>query len=142
MIDEKNISAGNQTGTKSGDPLGPKLWLDDDGIIHEHHHEEFVTKNLAMFAASERKRLAKGEKKPLLVTFDKLVGFATDTRDMDLDIILGNVCALAYAADPGTPEGRQTKKIYESFFTITPWPLPVKIFDSEEEAIIWLKTFV
>lgn len=138
MIDDKHDKS---VGTAQNGPY-PELWIDEHGIIHEHHHEEFVTKNLAMYVASERKRLAGREKKPLLVTFNRLVGFSADTRDMDLDIVLTNVLALAYAADPETPEGRQTWEVYNTFFTVTPWPLPVQMFNSEQEAVAWLKTFL
>ena len=137
MADEPDTQLNSDT----VNPSQPNLWLDSDGIIHEHHSEEFVTKNLAMFAASERKRLAGKDKRPLLVTFDNLAGFSPDTRDMDLDFVLANVKALAYAADPNTAGGRQTIEVYNSFFSITPWPLPVRIFTSKSEALAWLKTF-
>ena len=59
----------------------PTVELDANGIFIETHTDEFVTVNLAIFVAEERKRIAGKEKKPLLVLFNKMVGFDPKTRD-------------------------------------------------------------
>ena len=59
----------------------PTIILDNNGIFIETHVDEFVTVNLAIFVAEERKRLAGKDKKPLLVLFEKMVGFDPKTRD-------------------------------------------------------------
>lgn len=121
--------------------MWPKVEIDDNGIFIETHIDEFVTVNLAMYVAEERKRLSGKEKKPLLVLFEKMVGFEPETRDYT-DQILANVNALGFYISSETEEGRETKKIMENFYKVTPYPVPVKIFDDKAEAINWLKQFV
>jgi hypothetical protein len=48
----------------------PTVELDKNGIFIETHIDEFVTVNLALYVAEERKRLTGKEKKPLLVLFE------------------------------------------------------------------------
>ena len=74
--------------------------------------------------------------------FKDLEGYSPQTRDMSLDFILKSVNALAYYVDIETEEGRRTKDVIDSFFTITPWPIPVEIFTDKEEALNWLKKHV
>lgn len=123
------------------DFMWPTIEIDNNGIFIETHTDEFVTVNLAMFVAEERKRLAGKEKKPLLVLFEKMVGFAPETRDRTNEI-LANVSALGFYINCDTDEGKESKKIMEGFYKITPYPIPVKIFDDKDEAIKWLKEFV
>ncbi|MDH5369451.1 MAG: hypothetical protein OEW99_05475 [Gammaproteobacteria bacterium] len=119
----------------------PTVELDENGIFIETHTDEFVTVNLAIFVAEERKRIAGKEKKPLLVLFNKMVGFDPKTRDYT-DLILNNVNALGFYVNDATDDGKKTKEIMESFYEITPYPVPVKVFDNKAEAIDWLKTFL
>ena len=118
----------------------PTVELDENGIFIETHTDEFVTVNLAMYVADQRKQLAGTEKKPLLVLFKKMVGFDPRTRDYT-DQILANVSALGFYVNCDTEEGRETKKIMEGFYEVTPYPVPVQVFDSRDEAIDWLKQF-
>lgn len=120
--------------------MWPTVEIDDNGIFIETHTDQFVTVNLAIFVAEERKRLAGKEKKPLLVLFEKMVGFEPKTRDYT-DQILANVNALGFYINTDTDEGKESKRIMESFYKITPYPIPVKIFDNKAEAISWLKQF-
>lgn len=94
-----------------------------------------------MFVAEERNRLSKDLKRPLLVEFKELEDFSHETRDMDLNFILKSVSALAYYIDIKTKEGQQTETVINSFFSITPWPIPVKIFHHKQEALNWLKNY-
>jgi len=119
----------------------PEIYLDEDGIFHEYHYDKIISKSCAMYVAEERNNLTK-TKHPLLVKFEDLEGYSPETRDMTLDFVLKSVSALAYCVDIETEEGRRTKKILDSFFTITPWPIPVEIFTNESEALIWLKKHV
>ena len=119
----------------------PEIYLDEDGIFHEYHYDKIISKSCAMFVAEERNKLTK-TKHPLLVKFKNLEGYSSETRDMTLDFVLKSVSALAYFVDIETEEGRRTKKLLDSFFTITPWPIPVEIFTNESEALIWLKKHV
>ena len=119
----------------------PTIELDENGIFIETHDDEFVTVNLAIFVAEERKRIAGKKKKPLLVLFKKMVGFDPKTRDYT-DQILKNVNALGFYVNCETDEGAKTKELMESFYKITPYPVPVKIFDNKADAIDWLKTFI
>lgn len=117
----------------------PSVYIDENDIFHEHHHDEYVTVSLAMYVANERKMLAGTRKLPLLISFDKLVGFAPETRDMSLDVILANVSAMGFLVDTTTEEGRVSKQNMERFYRITPYPVPVSIFDDKTQAIEWLK---
>ena len=119
----------------------PTLELDENGIFIETHVDEFVTVDLAMFVAEERKRIAGREKKPLLVLFNKMVGFDPKTRNYT-DRILENVSAIGFYVNCDSDEGIKTKEVMESFYEITPYPVPVKIFDNKTEAIDWLKTLI
>lgn len=119
----------------------PELYLGDDGIFYEYHYVPIIDKEQAVFVAKERNRLS-DIKRPLLVKFKALKGYSSDTREMDLDVILKSVSALAYAVDINTVEGKETKKVIETWFYITPWPIPVEVFHSEDEAITWLKTHI
>ena len=119
----------------------PTVELDENGIFIETHDDEFVTVNLAIFVAEERKRIAGKEKKPLLVLFNKMVGFDPKTRDYT-EQILRNVNALGFYVNCDTDEGIKTKELMEGFYKITPYPVPVKIFDNKANAIDWLKTFI
>ena len=119
----------------------PEIFMDDDGIFHEYHYDKIISKSCAMFVAEERNNIAKS-KHPLLVKFKHLEGYSPQTRDMTLDFVLKSVSALAYCVDIETEEGRRTKEVIDSFFTITPWPIPVEIFTNEKEALIWLKTHI
>ena len=121
--------------------MWPTVSLDKNGIFIETHVDEFVTVNLAMYVAAERKKIAGKEKKPLLVLFEKMVGFEPETRNYT-DQILANVSALAFYVNPDTDAGKETKKIMEGFYEITPYPVPVKIFDDKSEALNWLKDFL
>ena len=116
----------------------PELWLDGNGIIRERHSDQFITVNTAMYAAAERKKLAVTKKVPLLVEFKELLGFAKETRDMDLKTILANVSALAYFVDPETKEGAVTMAFINQYFDFAKWPIPVKVFQNEQDAINWL----
>ena len=118
----------------------PTVELDENGIFIETHTDEFVTVNMAIFVAEERKRIAGNEKKPLLVLFKKMVGFDPKTRDYT-DQILANVNALAFYVNCETDEGIKTKEMMEGYYKITPYPVPVKVFDNKANAIDWLKTF-
>jgi hypothetical protein len=119
----------------------PTIEIDENGIFIETHVDEFVTVNLAMFVAEERKRLAGKIKKPLLVVFEKVVGYDPETRNYT-DQILANVSTLGFYVNCDTAEARESKKIIESFFQLTPYPVPVKVFDNKTEAINWLKQYV
>ncbi|MDH5516557.1 MAG: hypothetical protein OEY36_01885 [Gammaproteobacteria bacterium] len=119
----------------------PTVEIDKNGIFIESHVDEFVTVDLALYIAEQRKILAGKEKKPLLVLFKKMLGFDPKTRNYT-DQILENVNALAFYISCDNDEGKKTKEIMESFYKITPYPLPVMIFDDKSKAIDWLKTFV
>ena len=95
-----------------------------------------------MYVAEERTHLAEGRKLPVLVEFDALTGFAPQTRDMDLDFVLAAVSALAYYVEPGTATGKETRRILDAFFHITPWPVPVAMFDDREQALAWLEQYL
>lgn len=120
----------------------PDLHLDEQGILREHHFDGYITKDCAMYVAEERARLVEGRKHPVLVEFDGLTGFDPKTREMDLDFVLKAVSALAYYVDTNSPEGRETQRILDSFFNITPWPVPVAIFHERGEALAWLKQYL
>ena len=120
----------------------PTLALNENGIFLEYHFDEFISKSCAMFVAEERNRLSKNIRRPLLVEFKELKGFSPETRCMDLNFILNSVSALAYYMDINTKEGRQSKQVADSFFSITPWPIPVKIFHDKNEALNWLKKYL
>ncbi|MDH5394241.1 MAG: hypothetical protein OEY11_13725 [Gammaproteobacteria bacterium] len=115
----------------------PEIHLDEDGVFHEYHYDEIISKACAMYVAEERNKISK-IKCPLLVEFKCLRGFAPETRDMQLEFVLKSVSALAYFVDTASAEGQQTKKLLNSFFEITPWPIPVKIFFNKDEALAWL----
>lgn len=120
----------------------PELYIDDDGIFHEYHYDKIISKSCATYIANERNHLSK-IKRPLLVQFNDLEGYSPETRDMDLDFILKSVSALAFHTDASTEEGKRTKKVFDSYFDVTTWPLPVKIFtNDEEEALLWLKGYI
>lgn len=112
----------------------------DDGIIFEYHEDEVITVDIAFSAAHERKRLAGDKKMPLMVEFKRLFAFSPDTRKMDTDFILANVCALAYYINDSTGKIPESEKsLILNFFDKTPWPVPVKIFFDKQEGIRWLK---
>ena len=119
----------------------PTVKIDQNGIFIETHTDEFVTVHLAMYIAEERKRLAGKEKKPLLVLFEKMVGFDPKLRNYT-DRILENVNALGFYVNCNTDEGKETKKVMEDFYKITPYPVPVKVFEDKSKAIEWLKSFL
>lgn len=121
--------------------MWPTVELDENGIFIETHVDEFVTVDLAIYVAEERKRLAGREKKPTLIVFEKMVGFQPETRN-HTEEILENISALAFYVNCETEEGRQAKKLIEGFYNITPYPVPVKVFDSKPKAIEWLKSFL
>ena len=121
--------------------MKPKLFIDTNGIFNEYQETDYITREDALFVAEERVRLAGDKKLPLLIEFEGLKGFSPLTRDMPLDVILANVSAVAYYIDIETEAGRETRNQINLFFSITPWPVPVKIFHSEEEAIAWLKDY-
>ena len=121
--------------------MKPKLFIDTNGIFNEYQETDYITREDALFVAEERARLAGDKKLPLLIEFEGLKGFSPLTRDMPLDVILANVSAVAYYIDIETEAGRETRNQINLFFSITPWPVPVKIFHSEEEAIAWLKNY-
>lgn len=119
----------------------PELYIDENGIFREFHHDKIISRACAMFVADERNRLST-IKRPLLVQFNDLVGFSPLTRDMSLDVILKSVTALAYHVDIETEEGKRTQEVINSFFDITPWPVPVKIFTDEQKALLWLQNYI
>lgn len=119
----------------------PTVEFDENRIFIETHIDEFVTVNLAMFVANERKRLAGKEKRPLLVLFKSMVGFEPEVRNYT-DQILKNVNALGFYVNCETEEGKKTKEMMDGFYKITPYPVPVKVFDNKADAIDWLKTFI
>lgn len=121
--------------------MKPKLFIDTNGIFHEYHENDYITREDALFVAEERARLAGDKKLPLLVEFEELNGFSPLTREMPLDVVLANVSALAFYADIKTEAGRKSRVQINLFFAITPWPVPVKLFYSEDEAIEWLKGY-
>lgn len=116
----------------------PKLCLADNGIIREEHDSAIVTAELALYAARERARLLGDEKRPLLVLFDRIFGFTEETHDMDTDVILKNVTAIAFCVKGDKNITIEQKILIESWFAKTPWPLPTRVFFDEHEAIGWL----
>ena len=116
----------------------PKIFIDENGIFHGYHYDKIISKSCAIFVADERNNLSK-IKRPLLVEFKDLEGYSPETRDMSLDFVLKSVNALAYSVDIKTEEGIRTKEVIDSFFNITPWPIPVEIFTDKKEALLWLK---
>lgn len=123
------------------DFMKQKLFIDTNGIFYEYNESDYITREDAIFMAEERARLAGDKKLPLLIEFEGLKGFSPLTREMPLDVILANVSALAYYTDIETEAGRETRNQINLFFSITPWPIPVKIMTSEKEAIEWLKGY-
>jgi len=119
-----------------------RLFIDTNGIFREYHEMEYITREDALYIAEERARLAGDKKLPLLVEFEALKGFSPLTRDMPLEKVLANISALAYYIDVNKESGKETRNQLNLFFSITPWPIPVEIFYSEEEAIEWLKEYV
>lgn len=119
----------------------PDIFIDENGIFIEYHYDKIISKSCAMFVAEERNKLTEA-RLPLLVKFKDLHGFSIETRDMSLDYILKSVNALAYYVDIETEEGKRTKEVIDSFFDLTPWRIPVKIFTNEDEALVWLKNYV
>lgn len=117
----------------------PELFI-ENGIFHEYHYDEVISKSCAMYVAEERNRLSR-VKRPLLVEFRDLRGYSPETRDMTLEFVLKSVNALAYFADKDTEEGRRTMRVIDTFFSITRWPIPVNVFTDREEAIGWLRQF-
>ena len=127
--------------TREPNNMWPTVEIDDNGIFIETHVDEFVTVDLAMYVAEERKRIAGKTRKPLLVVFEKMVGFQPETRNYT-EQILENVSALAFYVNCDTEEGLRAKQVIESFYRLTPYPVPVKVFDSKTQAIEWLKSFL
>lgn len=121
--------------------LFPTVELDEDGIFIETHIDDFVSVGLALYVADMRKKIAGLEKKPLLVQFKAMVGFDPKLRDYT-DIILANVSALGFYINCETKEGREAKKNIEGFYEISPYPVPVAVFDDRDQAIDWLKGYV
>ena len=120
----------------------PVLYI-ENGIIFEYHEDEVVTVELAYYAASERKRLAGNNKMPVMVSFKRLFGFTTETREMDLDVILANMSALAfYIEDNENKIPESEKKLILTFYETTPYPVPVKVFFDKSEAVDWLQGYI
>lgn len=118
-----------------------KLWVDENGVIRESHDAAIIDWDAAMYAAAERERLAGDKRMPLLVQFNKMFAFTTETRDLDTEVVLKNVSAVAYLVLDSTI-GKSQQYTIRSYFEKTPWPVPVKIFFKEIEAINWLKEHI
>lgn len=118
--------------------IKPEIWLDEVGIIHENHHVAMVTLEVANYAIQERARIAGDEKKPVLVRFDRIFGFTEDTRHLDLNVMLRNIRALAFCVQGEGEVSASQKLLIEGFYEKTPYPIPVKAFYDESEAIEWL----
>lgn len=119
----------------------PELYIDDNGIFREYHYDKIISKSCAMYIADERNRLST-VKRPLIVQFKNLEGYAVETRDLSLNFVLQSVNALVYLLNSDSEANSKTKEIIESFFYITKWPVPVNIFSKEKDAIDWLLPFV
>lgn len=117
-----------------------KLWI-EEGVIHEVHDAAIIDWDTAMYSAAERERLAGDKKMPLLVQFNKMFAFTTDTRDLDPDHVLKNVRALAYVVLDSSI-GKSQQYTIRSYFEKTPWPVPVEIFFDKEKALQWLKGYI
>jgi len=118
-----------------------RIWLDESGIIHEDHPDAMVTLEVANYAIQERARLAGNEKKPVLVKFNRIFGFTEDTRQLDLDVMLKNISALAFCVQGDDGVGAAQKLLIERFYEETPYPVPVKVFYDEAAAIEWLMRY-
>jgi len=118
----------------------PELYIDEDGIFHEYHYDKIISKTCAIYVADQRNKLS-SIKRPLLVEFQNLEGYATETRDMSLEFILQKVNSLAYYVDLDTTEGQRSKEVIDSFFSIVNWPIPVEVFSNKTEALLWLKQY-
>lgn len=116
----------------------PKLRITDDGIVREEHSSPIITSEVALYAAAERARMLGDEKKPLLVVFDRIFGFTEETHDMDTDVILKNVTAIAFCVHGDKNITVQQKILIEDWFAKTPWPVPTRVFFDEKEATAWL----
>jgi len=116
----------------------PVIWLDENGIIREFHSAEIVTVEVTNYAIAERARIAGEEKKPVLVRFERIFGYTPETLHLDLDVMLKNVKALAFCNQGDEEISVEQKKIIEGFYEQTPYPVPVKAFFNEPEAIKWL----
>lgn len=119
----------------------PTIELDESGIFIETHVDQYVTVNLSMYMVEQRRQLAGKDKKPILILFEKMVGFDPTLRDRTEEI-LANISAMAFYVNPDAEGGKETKEVMESFYRVTPYPVPVNIFDDKQEAKEWLKQFI
>jgi len=117
-----------------------KIWLDEIGIIHEEHPVAMLNLEIANYAIQERARLAGDEKKPVLVKFDRLFGYTDDLHQLDLKVMLKNVSALGFCVQGKEEISVSQKLLIQRFYEETPYPVPVKVFFDEKEALAWLKT--
>ncbi|MBL4818930.1 MAG: hypothetical protein JKY15_06855 [Deltaproteobacteria bacterium] len=115
-----------------------KLWLDDLGIIHKVFLQNATeTKQDALECEAVIKKLSNGVKHPMLVDFTALRSMDGDARDYYVSERAGSLLA----ACGGVTRSTVGRVISNFFIGFNKPPTPVKLFNSEEQSIEWLKQF-
>lgn len=116
-----------------------QIWLDDMGIIHKVFLPDAQeTLKDALESGEIIVKLCQDKRRPLLVNF-------TPVRSMDSDArayYSGQKVGPAISAVGGITQSKIGKVIGNFFMGFNRPPTPGKIFNSEEDAVEWLKKFL
>lgn len=115
------------------------IWVDEDNIIRKefHEHAEETLKD-ALESMEAIKRISQGRRYPLLINLTNVHSMDREARDY----YTGND-AFSLASAAAAVTSSFVSRVIGNFFLGFNKPVyPRKVFNSEDEAIAWLKNFL
>lgn len=116
----------------------PEITIDDDGIVHAEFGTIPMTAAHIVYSVQMQHELSDLGKWPVMVTGEVAENVSGD---------ISKVGQLPWVADATTAlavvtEKKITRILGNVFIKIQKNPYPTKLFDTREEALLWLKEFV
>ncbi len=120
-----------------------KVWLEGDGIMRtEHPVHSSITSDYLKELLCRRRELST-DRHQLLVKLNGLVAFSTSAQRFLAEEEFSAITeAIAVIVSPDAGYYRHTKILLGLFKTQSDLSYPVEYFDTEAEAVTWLKSLV
>jgi len=116
-----------------------KIWLDDEGIVRKIFLEGAQeTLKDALESGDVIVSLCENRKRPLLVDFSPIRSMDAEARAY----YSGQEVGPAISAVAGVTKSRFAKVLGNFFMGFNKPPTPGRLFNTQEEALAWLKTFL
>ncbi|GMQ89149.1 MAG: hypothetical protein BMS9Abin09_0607 [Gammaproteobacteria bacterium] len=116
----------------------PRVWLGEDGIVRIEYPQDFNLTLQIMQAVNQQHRQITTDKRPVLVYAESVASaeyeaqqFASTEQAIELTTCLAIIVKSFF-----------TRAMGELFMKFHKPPYPTRVFNSEENALAWLETFL